>query len=439
MTKQTEIERPLPNDLQSEQCVLGAILNDHKDRNSLIDGLEVEDYFDSRNQQIFRVMRELISDSKPVDLLTIYEELQRLGKLESAGGIAYISQLGDGSVPRALDVGYRVHSLKQLGRRRSIIHASHDLTEAAFSGIGATEELLDRGIERLSDLARSAEADQDETVGYRDAASTLLTTLGGNEKGIRVYTGLRSLDETTGGAREGELWVFTGGTGHGKTLFVQRMRRNACKDGHHVLFCSGEMLAPHLVSRELAAEAGVKPVKVRLSEQLTKDDWERLTKTASQECNVCRILDSELSLARIRRVARGMKARTGIGLIVIDYDELVNAPGGDELEQQRNLARGAKSLAMELRIPVVMVSQLRKPLDPKASSLPTLQDLYGSGAKSKHASCIVFVDRPYVRELKGDETEARIAVLKHRDGRVGKVEATFNIETLRFETPNSQT
>jgi replicative DNA helicase len=133
-----------------------------------------------------------------------------------------------------------------------------------------------------------------------------------------------------------------------------------------------------------------------------------LLQAASHECDRCRILDGELSMARIRKVARQM-SRTGIDLVIVDYDELVDAPGKNEFEQQRYIVRQCKSLAIELRCPVIVISQLRKPLQGEDRNKPTLQRLYGSGAKAKHSSIVIYVDRPYVRKLAGDETEARMS------------------------------
>jgi replicative DNA helicase len=242
------------------------------------------------------------------------------------------------------------------------------------------------------------------------------------------------LDRLTGGFLAGELVIFTAETGVGKTLLAQQTRRRSCHDGRHTLFCSGEMRASHLISRELATEAGVEHWKMRRAERITPEEAAALSEAASHECAQCRILDGELSMARIRRVARQMKARPGLDLLVLDYDELIDAPGTEEFDQQRYIARAGKSLATELKCPVILISQLRKSLQGEDRKRPTLQRLYGSGAKAKHSSIVIYVDRPSVQELCGDETEARIVVAKNRDGKVGALEARFNIKTLRFES-----
>lgn len=243
-----------------------------------------------------------------------------------------------------------------------------------------------------------------------------------------------------GGFRAGELVIVTAETGSGKTLLAQQTRARACRDGFHSLFCSGEMLAPHLKRRELAAVASVAPSKMRREDLLTTEDRHALIEAASHECKKCRILDGELDLARIRRAARKMKKQAGLDLVILDYDELIDAPGKDELEQQRNLVRAAKSLGMELRCAVILISQLRKPLSGEDAAKPTLQRIYGSGSKTKHASIVILADRQYVRELQGDETEAQIFILKNRDGRTGRIKATFDIRKLRFDdAPEEET
>src|SRR5262249_30447650 len=227
--------------------------------------------------------------------------------------------------------------------------------------------------------------------------------------------------------RAGELVVVTAETGVGKTVLAQQTRRRSCLDGRHSLFASAEMLAPHLLRRELATDANIIPGQMRRRNRLSEADCSALVSAASHQCELCRIIDGELDLARIRRAARRMKGRTGLDLIVFDYDELITAPGEDEFDQQKNLTRAAKSLAMELSCAVILVSQLRKSLAGEDAKRPTLQRLYGSGAKAKHANIVLLADREYVRDLSGDETSAQIFVLKNRDGKLGRIPCRFDI------------
>ena len=342
--------------------------------------------------------------------------------------LAYLTELGH-EVPRAGSLDFYARTIKSKSTLRAIIYAAHEISEAAFSMSDSEEVLLDRSIEKLSEIARDLEADRDSGSTYRQAASALLHEFDDGE-GVRIFTDVNELDRLTGGFRAGELVIYTAETGVGKTLFAQQTRRRACRDGRHTLFCSGEMLAHHLIAREIATQAGVEHWKMRRPERITPKETSALIEAASHECDRCRILDGELSMARIRRVARQMQSQTGLDLVVVDYDELIEAPGQSEFEQQRYIARAAKSLAMELKLPVILISQLRKSLQGEDRNKPTLLRLYGGSGKAKHSSFVIYISRPYVQDLCGDETEAQVFVLKSRDGRMGALKAQFNIKTL---------
>jgi len=432
MKPQTDTERPLPSSLETERAILGAILVGSPSTGGLVSRLAPDDFFHGHNREIFAAVRALSDAGGPIDLLAVSEHLRRTEKTEAAGGIGYLAQLGDG-MPRELAVEHHARTLKALTARRTLARATFRLYEDSFTAPESPEELLDRGIEELSGIARDLETDRDCGMSYRDAASALLGEFDSGE-GVRIFTDIDELDRLIGGFRAGELVLFTAETGVGKTLLAQQTRRRSCRDGYHTLFCSGEMRAQHLISRELATEACVEHWKMRRPERLSPEEVSALVEAAGHECVKCRILDGELSVARIRRMARQLKSRSGLDLVIVDYDELVDAPGDNEFDQQRYIVRGAKSLAMELKCPVVVISQLRKSLQGEDRKRPTLQRLYGSGAKAKHSSIVIYVDRPFVQELCGDETEARIVVAKNRDGKVGAIEARFNIKTLRFES-----
>ncbi len=176
---------------------------------------------------------------------------------------------------------------------------------------------------------------------------------------------------------------------------------------------------------------------MRRDDELTSADRRALAEAAAHQCKKCRILGGELEISRIRKVAGRMKVKVGLDLVVLDYDELIEAPGKDENEQLRNLVRGAKTLGMQLECAVILISQLRKEYggnDAKRDTRPpSLQRLYGTGAKIKHASMVIYADRKWEVNFTGVEKEAQLWILKNRDGRTGRIEATFNVKRLRFE------
>lgn len=421
----------LPNDELMERALLGALLAGHRQAAEVLDSLKREDFFDTRHQRIAGTMLELYVAGNNVDILAVHDEFTRTGEADAAGGTPYIAGLMDGVAAKA-DVLYLVRGLRRMAAFRQAVHLAENIKQLAFEQAGSAESLLDSAVEKFSSLARDLESTEDDGTPYFDASSTALA-LSRQGARLKIFTDVPELDAWTGGFREGELVVLTAETGTGKSLFAAQIRARSCRDGYHALFCSAEMTAAHVASRELSSVSGVAPIKMRRDDLLTEDDFNALVAAASHQCKTCKILDGDLELSRIRRAARKMKGRTGLDLLILDYDELIDAPGKTEFEQQRAIARAAKSLAIELKCVVILISQLRKTTAGEDAGKPTLQRLYGNAAKQKFASYIVLADRPYVRELEGDEKEAELQLLKSRDGKTGRIKATFNVRSLRFE------
>lgn len=420
----------LPSDSYAERTVLGAMILESQGHGENYELLTPEEFFDSRHKVVFSMLREMWERNVGPGLPVLFGELQQSKKLEEAGGVGYLSTLIDG-IPAKLDLPQHRAKLKEFRARREVAALCEAIRNLVLETPGSPSELIDTLLERGAAIGKSAES-EDRGDTYKEAATSLLFNNSVGEQ-IRVHTGIRSVDEMTGGFRSGELIVYTAETGVGKTFFALQTGKYACRAGHHVLYCSGEMQSEHLMGRVISSDANVDYYKIRRPELLTPEETAELVRSASGQCSSCRILDGELTLSRIRLAARTMSSNKELGIIIVDYDELVEVRGKDEWEQQRILTRSMKSLGMEIGVPVIMVSQLRKPLDDKDKKKPTLARLYGSGSKSKHASIVIHVDRPFVRELTGDETEAKIFILKSRDGRMGMTECRFNIRTLCFE------
>jgi replicative DNA helicase len=426
-----EIGKPLPHDDLMERAVLGAILAGHRQANELLDTIKPEDFFFQSHREVATVILALHEAGNRPDLLAVHDEFARTGKIEDAGGTPYIASLLDGIALQG-DILYTVRGLRRMASFRQAAHLAETICELALEQKGSAESLLDSAVEKFSSLARDLESTEDDGTPYFDSAVEAISVSREGTR-LKIYTDIDKLDQWTGGFREGELVVLTAETGTGKSLLAAQIRARACRDNYHALFCSGEMSKAHLASRELASVSGVTPIKMRRDDLLTEEDFEALVTAASHQCKKCRILDGELSLSRIRRAARKMKGRAGLHLLILDYDELIEAEGKTEFEQQRVIARAAKSLAIELKCAVILISQLRKTTQGEDAGKPTLQRLYGNAAKQKFASFIILADRPYVRELVGDEKEAELQLLKSRDGKTGRIKATFNIKSLRFE------
>lgn len=428
----------LPCDIEAERIVLGCILLGSDKAGEIFESLSVEDFYDTRHQGIFKAAKELFERGQSAELPMVTSELTATNKIHNAGDAAYISSLIDG-LPRRTSIEQFSVKVRRKSQLRQIVHACDAVIESAMLAHEQSTpaaEVIDACLEKFAAIGKTADsADRGES--EQESAMSLLFSLEENTS-VRIFTGVAKLDEVTGGFRPGELIVLTAETGVGKTFFALQIANRACQDGHHALYCSGEMTAEHLMGRVLASDSGVEYIKIRRPELITSEDRTALLEAAARRCKTCRTLDGELTLSRIRMAARSMAANKELSCVVVDYDELVDVRGKDEWEQQRILVRALKSLGMELGVPVVMVSQLRKVLNPAEQKRPTLHRLYGSGAKSKHASIVIYVNRKYVQELKGDETEAQIFILKSRDGRIGMIPCRFNVRTFRFEQEQNE-
>jgi replicative DNA helicase len=427
-----EIGKKLPCDLEAEKTVISAILSNHPQAAEVFDLLNAEDFMDSRNRVILVRLKKMWEDGKPVELPALTDALSGSHEMEEAGGIGYVASLAE-FIPSKMRIDRYAGNVRESFVHREFLKAcSRWMDEVRHDNLS---EMLDKARDIISGLTAAA-ATQNKAISFREAAMEFMAKIKEPQVG-HLITGLPEVDERTGGFRAGEVGIITAETGVGKTFFALQIARKSCMLGRHLLFCSGEMLAGHLMGRVLASESRVSYQKIRHPLGLHDLEYMRLLDLAPQQCPDCRIVDGELSLFRIRQNAWGLSS-SKLGGIIVDYDELVEIRGAEkEWDQQRILIRSLKSLAMDLKVPVVIVSQLRKENSSNNSREdkrpPTLQRLYGSSAKAKHASVVLYVDRPFVQDLQGDETAGVVYVLKSRDGRIGKTECTFNISTLTFE------
>jgi replicative DNA helicase len=427
-----EIAKSLPQDLEAERSILGVALLDNRSLALAAERLRTEDFFLPQHRHIFEAMLRLQDENQPIDLVTLSEALQKTEALELAGGVPYVSQLADG-MPRTANVDHYARIVRDKAALRKAAYYADQLFQLAMSPQCEAPRLADQAVEFFVTLSESC-AGQRSTVTDRDAAISLLASFDSPERKLRIDSGIEKLDRSTGGFLGGDLILVTADTGVGKTFFGMQVKRRACHAGLHGLYASGEMLAEHLMSRHLSSETAVPYWKFRRVDRFTLDEVSQLMLAASRQCTTCRILDGDLSLAGIRTKSRGMSERDELRWLIVDYDELVEVHGcKDEWDEQRVLIRSLKKIAKQLRIPVFLISQLKKQLSRKEGAAPNLNDLYGSGAKKKHATMVIFIDRPFVEKLAGDEAAASIWLLKNRDGAQGKVDCIFNKRTLSFD------
>jgi replicative DNA helicase len=425
----------LPADEESERIVLGAILVGHDQTAEVFELLNADDFDNPGHGSLMTSLKEMWEAGQPLELPALLDFLTLREKVDESGGLGYLTTLGEG-VHSKMRLDKYAMNIRRARVRREFIRNANRWVMSIMEGEGV-ENVLDEAQDRIVKLS-IMQADNDAGTTFRDAAMKMAMTILEGTETKPLYTGLSGVDALFGGFHPGELSIITAPTGTGKSHFAMQIARKSCESGRHILFASGEMLAEHLMKRVVASRSPIQYVKMRAPALMNMYDRNELPIVAMNQCKVCRVLDGDLSLRRIRAAIRLLKGLVG-GLIV-DYDELVEVRGKDEWEQQRILVRTLKSLAMEAGIPVILVSQLNKTAGgPRHGDTPSLQKLYGSSSKAKHASSVLYVDRPFVQDLQTDEAEAHIYVLKSRDGRMGKVECRFNVKNFNFEeVPHEQ-
>lgn len=388
------------------------------------------DYFYSQSHKIiFRSISDMVETGSAVDMPKVFENLSSDGHIEEAGGFEFISSLTDFG-NSSVDYQGDCTLLKKYAMLRGIIKAGIATVNRAMLGMDAPEEISRSSIEFMQQLENELLADTSTTL-ERDNAVSMVSKL---EKQSRatVMSGIPKLDSDLGGFRAGELIIIAAETGVGKTVFARQIRRETCSRGIHGLYCSGEMDGEQLSMREAAGRTGISQHKFRNPWEIHPEEFTKIMDYAACECDKCSVLSGNLTVSRINRATSAIKRKGTLGFIMVDYDELVDAPGKTDFEKQNAVARACKALAMANAVPVFLLSQLRKLQAGEKAEKPSRHRLFGGSAKANDASTILFIDRPYVRNLEGDDTESKVYIIKNRNGAVGHVPCRFNIARMRF-------
>jgi replicative DNA helicase len=418
------------SNMEAERALLGSILLDDSALGIALDMVAKEDFFSEAHRLTFERMCELANKGQVVDLVTVSEALSRDGLLEKAGGAVYLAKLTDGvPIGTTAAVPEYARIVKEKSQGRKVVALAQNLIARTLGQSESWSEVAADGISALIAL-EAGEAGEVRT--YREAAVALLKRL--EEKSLpRICTGLSGIDDRTGGFLPTELILYSAKTGIGKTLLAQQTRRWACRHGMHGMFASCEMPAEQLVGREIATAAEVPHRKLRIPELLSQEEYGKLMGMAAKQCPKCTILHGVLTIAKIAAEARKLKADNRLSLLVIDYDELISAPGKTENERLSNVAMGAWQLAVSLRVPVILISQLRKGDTESGGNQMVLDQLYGPGAKSKYASTVIYIHRDFNKQNDAvDLQDAAIGVAKDRHGDLGWSDVWFSKRRLEF-------
>jgi replicative DNA helicase len=439
-------ERQPPYSEDAEQAVLSAML---MDPDAILRAQEFIDdtmFYREGNRRIYRAMVSLNQRGDVIDPLTLTEELSRTGELEASGGRDYISFLMD-AVPTAANVGYHAKIVREKALRRRLIEVSTAIVTEAFESAAPAGELLDAAEHKIFEVNQSR-----GTEGFTRIKELLWPTMEriellqrGGESITGVASGFKDLDDITAGFQRSDLIIVAGRPSMGKTAFILNIAQNAALDHEvPVAFFSLEMSKEQLVQRLLTSEGRVDAQRLRKG-KLHDDEFVRLGRAAGILSHAPIWIDDTpaMGLLEMRSKARRLKIDNDIGMIVVDYLQLMQGPTNTESRQQEIsfISRSLKALARELRVPVVALSQLSRAPEQRTgeNKRPQLSDLRESGAIEQDADLVMFIyrqevyDGPLDKDGNSIEGRAEIIVGKQRNGPTGFVNLYFNKTFTRFE------
>lgn len=432
--------------MEAEQSVLGGLMLDNNFMDEVISIVTSEDFYRSAHKSIFRAICALGEGSEPVDVVTVAEWLENTAELEGVGGLSYIGSLAQ-NTPNTGNVVAYARIVRERAILRRLITAANKIVEQSYNPEGKSPaDVLDRAEQAIFEIA---ERDIRKVGGFTPLKGLLKETIDQVEKLYATKnpvtgtaTGFTDLDNMTAGLQPADLIVVAGRPSMGKTALAMNFVEHAAIDQSiPVAFFSMEMPGSQLAMRLLASLSRVNAQRLRTG-KLHDDDWPRLTSTLSMLSERPIYIDDTpaLSPLEIRTRARRLHREHGLGMIVIDYLQLMQSAEGSEnrATEISAITRSLKILAKELHVPVVALSQLNRSLEARPNKRPVMSDLRESGAIEQDADVIFFIYRDEVyNEDSADRGLAEIIVGKQRNGPVGTVRLTFLGEYTRFENYTS--
>lgn len=429
-----------PQNIDAERALLGSIMLKSESMYDAIDIISPESFYVEKHRTIFRAMLDLLAGSNPIDLLSVGNRLKEVNELERVGGNSYLGELV-GSVPSSANLKYYAEIVQKKSMMRNLIEAAADISELGYDESQDVEQVLDTADKRMSEVTSSPT--MRKFVPMKDMlgeAWERFETLHGSDHALRgVPTGFPGLDNILAGFQPADLIILAARPSMGKTaLALDIARQTAIQHGTPVGIFSLEMSSQQLVDRMLAAEAKVNAWSLRTGKINSDEEFQRVREAMEKLSKAPIYIDDQPATNAVimRSVARRLKREHGIGLLVVDYLQLM-APtatrASDSLVQQvTEISRSLKTLARELEVPVLALSQLSRAVETRRGR-PRLSDLRDSGAIEQDADVVMFIHREDKMNDQAETTNiAEILIEKHRNGAVGKVELYFDEKRTTF-------
>ncbi|MEJ1296904.1 MAG: replicative DNA helicase [Candidatus Sedimenticola sp. (ex Thyasira tokunagai)] len=439
----TDSLRMPPHNIQAEQSVLGGLMLDNSTWDQIADRVVEIDFYRREHQLIFRTIELLADRSKPFDVVTLSESLERHGQLDEAGGMIYLGTLAQ-DTPSAANIRAYADIVREHSVMRQLIKVGTEVADSGFAPEGReSAELLDEAERKVFEIAEKGAKSR----GGFESIKSLLTkavdkieTLFEQDEPITgLSTGFSDFDDRTSGLHPADLVIVAGRPSMGKTTFAMNIAENvAINSKLPVAVFSMEMPGEALAMRMMSSLGRINQSRVR-NGKLEDDEWPRLTSAVSLLAEAKLYIDDTPAMSPLEvraRARRLMREHGELGLIMIDYLQLMQVPGMSEnrTNEISAISRSLKALAKELNVPVIALSQLNRSLESRTNKRPIMSDLRESGAIEQDADLVVFIYRDEVyNEDSPDKGRAEIIISKQRNGPIGTFNLTFLGEFTKFE------
>ncbi len=434
---QQDIRIP-PQNIDAEKAVLGAMMLNDEAIGVAIERIDSFYFYETSHQKIFEAVKNLYSERKNVDLITLSDDLKNKGLLESVGGVAYLSELAD-FVPTAANAEYYIGIVKEKGIQRRLIKSATEIIGKSYTSGVDVDVLVDEAERLIFEIATARQKQQ--AVPIKDIVRKTIENIDQlyqrKDAITGVSTGFLDFDKKTSGLQPSDLIIVAGRPSMGKSALAVSMAEHACLEKNvPVAIFSLEMSKEQLVQRMLCSQARVNAQDVRTG-VFAAADWPLLTKAAGRLSNAPMYIDDTpaISVLELRAKARRLKNAHNIGLIIVDYLQLMQASTRSESRQQEisEISRSLKALARELSVPLIAISQLSRAVESRQDHRPQLSDLRESGAIEQDADVVVLLMREeYYNPTEENRGIAEAIIAKQRNGPTGTVKLKFFKEYVKF-------
>lgn len=436
--------RKMPQNLDAEMSVLGATFLKKDALQKVCEELTDDMFYSEENQKLFNAIRSLYMANIPLDITTLMDELDKRKALSSVGGIEYITEVID-SVATAANIDYYIEIVREKATLRNLIDTATEIVTDAYDAQDDINVVLDSAEKNILSVIKQRQTS--EFITIKDAlkqAQENLERLAQNKNEITgIPTGFYDLDKTTSGLHAGEMIIIAARPGMGKTAFALNIATNAAfNTNKSIAIFNLEMPAEQLVNRMISSVGQIDSKKLQTG-QLQHSDWKKYNEAMSQlaDTNIYIEDDAGITAAEIKAKCRRLAAsEKGLGLVIIDYLQLVTS-GGKRIESRQqevsDISRSLKTMAMELKVPVIALAQLSRNAEKRENNQPMLADLRESGSIEQDADLVLFINRKdYYKEKaelnKETNVPCDIIIAKHRKGSTGKFELLFELNMSNF-------